>query len=692
MAMPPPKTRSRDRIAGRLVARYIDAVYGSSTPPALVEEYFEVFRKAHPFIIAMWHGQFMLLPTLARSGIPTRVMLAMHSDAEAMGEALRRFDLDLIRGAGAGIKGRDRGGAHAFRAAVNALNDGFSVAMTADVPPGPARRAGHGIVTLAKISGRPILPVALASSRFLTLNTWSRMTINLPMSRIGASIGELVHVPAGASAEELEKCRVVVEEQLNIATFDAYARAGGDLRRATPGSALSSLGGVDAPAAKLKAYRALTRLAEPFVPALLKLRERRGKEDAARRHERFGLASQARPDGRLIWFHAASVGETTSILPLIQEMKARAGADNILLTTGTVTSARLAASRLGATVIHQYVPLDGIGYVRRFFAHWRPDLGVFTESEIWPNLILEAHARGVPLAIVNARMSKTSFRRWRSNASVSRPLFTRFSAVLAQSRSDAARFAELGSPPPVVTGNLKIDVPPPPADPAEVMRLEREIARRPILLATSTHDGEEAIIAAAHKRLVAGGLSDLLTIIAPRHPDRASVIADKMKVEGLRSGLRSRGARPDASTDIYLVDTIGELGTFYRLSRIAIVGGSLVPHGGQNPIEAVRHQCAVMTGPHWTNFTESYQALFAEKGALQVRDAEEIAAAAGRLLGDPAERTRMLERAEKAIERLSGALPRTLDALLQLLPPTEGHAENRQGDGPSRAQDLSRVV
>ncbi len=668
MANPPQSPRTIDRLAGSLIARYINAAYSSSTPPALFDEYVAVFRNIHPFIIAMWHGQFMLLPVLARSGIPTRVMLAMHSDAEAMGEALRRFDLDLVRGAGAGLKGKDRGGAHAFRAAAHALDEGFSLAMTADVPPGPARRAGHGIVTLAKVTGRPILPVALASSRYLSLNTWSRMTINLPLSRIGASIGEVIHVPAKASVEELERYRLRVEQQLNIATFDAYARAGADPRRATPGAALSTLGGVEKPGFKLKGYRALTGAARPIAPAILRLRERRGKEDPARRNERFGIASLARPDMPVLWFHAASVGETTSILPLIGEMQARRPAHKILLTTGTVTSARVAATRLGGAVIHQYVPLDASAYVQRFLDHWRPELAVFTESEIWPNLILETANRQIPLAIVNGRVSKTSFRRWRRNASVSRPLFSRFNAVLAQSQAYALRFAELGAATPIVTGNLKIDVPALPVDAGEVARLGRDIAGRPVLLATSTHEGEEAMLGEAHRALVAAGVPHPLTIIAPRHPDRAAAIAQTLRATGLTVAMRSLGARPAAGTDVYLADTIGELGTLYQLAEVAFIGGSLVPHGGQNPIEAIRHGANVLTGPHWGNFVESYQALLAANAAIEVTSAVALAAAAKRLLDDANERAAMRARAERAVDKLSGALPKTVEALLRLIP------------------------
>ena len=252
-----------------------------------------------------------------RQDIAVDIMLARHGDAELMGAVLREFGMRLIRGAGAGGRRKDRGGVHAFRAAVQALREGRSVGMTADVPGGEARRAGLGVVMIARASGRPIMPLAIATSRYLALNSWSRMTINLPWSNLGFAVGEVVHVPRDAHDEQLEAYRQAVERSLNAATALAYARAGADPGRATPGY-------VAPPGLRLKAYRALTALARPLAPLILRLRQRRGKEDAARLPERMGRPSAPRPAGRLVWLHAASVGETLSILPLIVALAERA--------------------------------------------------------------------------------------------------------------------------------------------------------------------------------------------------------------------------------------------------------------------------------------------------------------------------------------------------------------------------------
>jgi 3-deoxy-D-manno-octulosonic-acid transferase len=672
MALSPQHKERLRKLAGHSLARYVSLVARTSSITYDPRDALERLEGSHPAILAFWHGQFLTIPAVSPREIPVRIMVARHADADALGYALEQFPhLGLIRGAGAGDRQRDRGGATALRLALKALGEGFSLAMTADVPPGPARKAGDGIVTLARLSGRPILPVAVASSRFASLDTWSRLTINLPYSRIGISVGEPILVPRQADEVTQEAYRLRVETALNAATSKAYALAGADPARATP----PHFGSDQAPAEpglRLKTYRAVTGLARPALRGWLKLRERQGKEDAARRGERLGIAGLPRPAGSVVWLHAASVGETNAVLPVIDALAQRRPGLHFLLTTGTRTSAELAVRRLGANALHQYVPLDAPDYVRSFLDFWRPDLGVFTESEIWPNLVLEASERGIPLALVNARMSNRSYGRWRRNSGVSRPIFNRFAVVLAQNSKLARRFGDLGARRSIAVGNLKIDAPPPPVDAADLARLRNALGNRSRLVAASTHDGEEAILAAVHRRLRAE-IPGFCTIIAPRHPERGPAVAEVMKSHGLAVLQRSQGALPDAACDVYVADTIGELGTFYRLAPVAFVGGSLVPHGGQNPIEAVRHDAVVLAGPHNDNFADAYRALLRQKGAIEVRGAEELAAAVLRLLHDEGELTRMRAGAQAALQALSGALDKTVEALLELLPAGAGH-------------------
>ncbi len=477
-------------------------------------------------------------------------------------------------------------------------------------------------------------------------------------------MGDLVTVPREATDAELEGYRQAVEASLNIATEKAYARAGADPARATPG--LQAVNGAE-PGFRLKAYRTLTSLARPVAPMLLGFRERHGKEEPARRGERLGQASVERPAGRLVWFHAASVGEITAILPLIAALSEKRPSLSFLVTTGTVTSAKLAAQRLGPRAVHQYAPLDAPEYVASFLDHWKPDLAVFTESEIWPNLILESSARGIPLALVNARMTKRSFRRWRRNLGMARPLFSRFAVVLAQNEGLANRFTALGARNASFAGNLKVDAPPPPVDAAELERLRPMLDGRSLLIAASTHDGEDQIIADAHREL-RRTLPDLCTIIAPRHPERGGAIAEMLKERGLSVARRSLGHLPDRTSDAYVADTIGELGMLYKLGPVAFIGGSLVDRGGQNPIEAVRQGAVVLVGPHWQNFADAYRALISNRGAVEVHSAEEIARVVRQLLSDEKELGGMRSRAVAALATISGALPRTLETLLRFLP------------------------
>ena len=670
MADVPQRARLIDRLAGATLARYIRYVRRTSRGIPEMDEIVQEHIRHHPCIVGMWHGEFMLLPLIKPPDHATDIMLARHSDAAFLGEALKRFDMQLIRGAGAAGRNKDRGGTHAYRSAIQALRDGRAVAMTADVPGGQARKAGLGIVMAAKQSGRAILPVAIATKRYLALNTWSRMKINLPHSSLGFAIGPIVRVPREATPEELERYRQEVEDNLNLATQQAYDRAGGDLSRAVPGGAATRR---TEPGLWLKSYRTVTSYARPIAPLLLGLRERRGKEEPLRRNERLGQPRIKRAAGRLAWFHAASVGETNAILPLMAALAQERPSLSFLLTTGTVTSAKLAAQRLGPRAIHQYTPLDTPEYVSRFLDHWQPDLAVFTESEIWPNLILESSARGIPLALVNGRMSKRSFRKWRRTPSFAGPLFSRFDLVLAQNEALARRFTALGSPAAIPVGNLKVDAPAPLVDEVEFERLRPALRGRPILLAANTHDGEEQIIVEAHRQLAAG-LPGLCTIIAPRHPHRGGAIAEMLRGRGLKVAQRSLGQLPDRASDAYLADTIGELGMLYKLASVAFVGGSLVDRGGHNPVEAMRLGAVVLTGPHWQNQEEAYSVLLQQRGAIVVRSAEEIASAARGFLSDEAALEGMRSRANAALATISGALPRTIQALLRYLPAEEGLA------------------
>lgn len=410
----------------------------------------------------------------------------------------------------------------------------------------------------------------------------------------------------------------------------------------------------------IRLYRAATWLATPFIGLFLARRLKRGKEDPARLRERYGRASAARPRGPLVWLHGASVGEMIAVLPLIDRLRARGF--QVLLTSGTLTSARLAQSRLPPDVPHQFVPLDSPLFLRRFLKHWRPDLVLLVESELWPNLIVEVNVRGIPLVLVNARMSPTSFASWQRISGSVGALLARVDLCLAQGPDDGERLKRLGAPRVTVTGNLKFDAPPPPVDIAAFDVLRAASAGREVLVAASTHPGEEEIIIEAHQRL-AKEMPNLLTIIAPRHPERGAAVVRLATQAGCPAVLRSDGYLPDKGTSIYVADTIGELGLFYRLGAVALLGGSLVRRGGQNPIEPIKLDTAILHGPHVANFSELYARLDAAQGAAPVTDARSLAASAFMLLADGASRARMVAAGQATIESFGGALERTLGAI-----------------------------
>jgi 3-deoxy-D-manno-octulosonic-acid transferase len=410
----------------------------------------------------------------------------------------------------------------------------------------------------------------------------------------------------------------------------------------------------------LRVYRKLSSAMVPLSPALINRRLKLGKEDPARVGERRGVSADVRPVGPLVWIHGASVGEVLASAALIEKL--RALNLRILLTSGTVTSAAIVAKRFPPDVIHQYVPYDSPRYVARFLDHWRPSLALFIESDLWPNLILSSAARRLPMVLINGRMSQRSFPRWRRVSGTISALLGRFELCLAQSRLDGERFATLGSRNVIVTGNLKLDVPAPPADSSKLERLMSVTRGRPVVVAASTHPGEEEILVETHKTL-AGFFPKLLTVIVPRHADRGEAIARMIAASGLNAALRSREELPTAATDVYVADTMGEMGLFYRLAPIVFMGGSLVAHGGQNPIEAVKLGASVVHGPHVFNFTDVYEALDAAGGARKADTQEALVKQLGQLLADPKAGEAQLAASERVVEQLGGALERTLTAL-----------------------------
>ncbi|MBO1073204.1 3-deoxy-D-manno-octulosonic acid transferase [Roseomonas marmotae] len=434
----------------------------------------------------------------------------------------------------------------------------------------------------------------------------------------------------------------------------------------------------------------LTRLAggatAPLLPPLLRYRAARGKESPERLRERQGFGAE-RPDGPLIWLHAASVGESLSLLPLMETLLEQRPGLHLLVTTGTVTAAGLLEQRLppavAARVIHRFAPLDVPGWIARFLDGWRPDAVAIAESELWPNRTYALSKRGIPAAMINARISPRSAALWRRWApGLARDLLARFALVVAQSEDDAARLRDLGAEGAACWGNLKAAAAPLPADAAELERLRALIGQRPVFLAASTHPGEDEPALAAHRAL-APRLPGLLTVIAPRHPDRGAEVA-ALAAQGtppLSVSRRAEGGRPEPGVEVYVADTLGELGLFFRLAGVALVGGSLVPKGGHNPLEPARLGCPVLFGPHTEHFREVADALLAAGGALRVENARTLAENIQDVLTNP-ERASTMTRAAAKIADNAAHLPGALaEAILALLPSGPGISAKGSGSG-----------
>ncbi len=412
--------------------------------------------------------------------------------------------------------------------------------------------------------------------------------------------------------------------------------------------------------AALLLYRAASGAFAPFAPHFLARRAARDREDISRLSERMGRTRIPRPAGPLVWLHGASIGEGLALLPLIEAI-ARTGAQ-ALVTTGTTSSARVVGDRLRPGAIHQFVPLDCPSFARRFLDHWAPDAAIFAESEIWPNLILETRKRGAPLFLVNARMSDRSVERWRRAPATARELLGAFERIFAQGARDAARFESLGAPRVTDAGNLKYDVTPPPAAPEELARFVAAVGARPVWVAASTHEGEEEICLAAHKILLTR-FPDLLTIIAPRNARRGRDIAALARTTGAEAALRSAGDSVSHAYDVFVADTFGEMGLWYRLAPIVFVGKSLVAGGGQNPIEPARLGAAILHGPGVDNFADAYATLDAIGGGACVNDATDLASRLASLFADPAKARAMARAAAGAVERLNGATRIVMEAI-----------------------------
>ncbi|AQS84373.1 MAG: glycosyltransferase N-terminal domain-containing protein [Acetobacter aceti] len=606
-------------------------------------------------LVAFWHEALALSPALwwwtepRNPSMRLHVLISRNNDGRLIARIVTPWRIPPIHGS-SDKKGKNKGGAAALRQIRQVLAQGHTVAVMPDGPKGPRRVIQPGILALAEKSGIPILPVGVQCT-CLRASSWDRMILPLPFGRGRIVCGEPVHVKPGereAAGQTLTLRLTTAQDEAGqpadtypdtLASMPAQSVAEGPAR-------IPSEPNRAAPARPPILWSILTSLLAPGLVVMLRVRVRRGKEISSRTRERLGFAAMRRPDGPLIWIHAASVGETLSVIPVIRIIMERPSAPAILVTTGTVTAAAILTRELpeamqAGRIRHSFVPLDVPRWIRRFLHEWRPDGLVLTESELWPNMIGACNAAGLPVMLVNGRLSRSALTGWRKLPRMAGNMMSALSWIAARSPEDAARFRMLGASNVFCDGDLKTAAPPLAADATALDAARKAIGERPVWIAASTHPGEEKQILDAAK-ILRKAYPDLLTIIAPRHPERGAAIAEEVKAafpSQDHTPRRSQGEWSDATAPVWIVDTLGELGILFRLSRIVFMGNSLIAPdipiagGGHNPLEPARLGCAILTGPAIDNFEEAFAAL--GDAVSIVHSAQELANRVKTLLDDP---------------------------------------------------------
>ncbi|MCB9988849.1 MAG: 3-deoxy-D-manno-octulosonic acid transferase [Rhodospirillales bacterium] len=432
----------------------------------------------------------------------------------------------------------------------------------------------------------------------------------------------------------------------------------------------------------LKLYSAFTRISAPLLRRILKKRCRLGKEDPARLSERMGISSKLRPAGSLIWLHAASVGEAQSALIVIDALLKQAPDKHILVTTGTRTSADLMAKRLPPAAFHQYYPLDHPQWVEAFLDHWQPDLALWLESELWPNMLLTLQKRHIPAILLNARLSDRSQKRWKLAAGEIRKLLDSFALIIAQSVPDKEAFEKLGAQHVFTAGNLKYSAAPLPCNPQELKAFSKTLEGRPLWLYASTHRGEEELACRLHRH-ACKKIPDLLTIVVPRHPERRDEIKKICEENSINYCLKSdNNQKITDKTSVYIVDTMGDLGLFYRLAPLVCIGRSFSMDGGggHNPIEAAQLDCAVLHGPRVQNLQIIYDEMDKAGAALRLKDETDFHTRLEKLLHDEEGLAALQNKAARFAHDKATVLEKIMQKLAPYLaaPPVESKADGQK--------------
>ncbi|GBR69495.1 glycosyltransferase N-terminal domain-containing protein [Gluconobacter kanchanaburiensis] len=540
----------------------------------------EALTTAHQgVVVAFWHRSLTLTPALwfwakdKQPDLTLRVLISRNPDGMLIADVVRPWGIIGIHGSSS-KKGKNKGGAAVLRTALKELEAGSVVGITPDGPRGPAEQVQPGAVVLSRLADCAVVPIGLASSG-LRLPSWDGLVLPLPFGKGAIVAGTPLFQPDAPT----------LQAALNTVSRRAENMAG---RKATKQTD--------------RIWRLVGTALAPALTTMLRVRLHRGRELPGRHRERMGIETGQRPEGQLLWLHAASVGETLCALPLAEALLNARPELSILFTTATVTGSEIVGRHplFGHRIIHRFIPHDVPRWLNRFLDRWRPQGAIFVESELWPGIIAACARRDIPVMLVNGRLSDRSARRWRRLSGPAHNMMKRLTWVAARGPEDAKHFRALGAGPVYEDGDLKQDAPPLPFDEAEYLRLRTLIGNRPVFVAASTHPGEEEIVLRA-AQAARKTRPDLLTILVPRHPARGEELAVQFALPR-----RSQGSDPTPETAVWLADTLGELGLFYRLAEQCFVGNSLIGKGGgHNPFEPLRLGIPTATGPRMENWREA---------------------------------------------------------------------------------------
>ncbi|GBQ96493.1 glycosyltransferase N-terminal domain-containing protein [Asaia lannensis] len=596
-------------------------------------------------IVGCWHRALLMLPAMCAWGhvhnpaLIYKVMISRNRDGRFINDLVAPWGITGVEGS-SDRQGKNKGGSRALRQACADIKAGAVFAITPDGPRGPAETVQPGASALTRLTGRPLVPVGGACSS-VRLPSWDGLRIPLPFGRGYMIYGAPLAGEVAPSTIETELKRLSARAERSLASG-----------RTTLADRI---------------WQGLGTMLMPLLRAMMLVRLRRGKERLNRLPERRGRASLPRPSGQLLWIHAASVGETHSVLPLIDTLAAKDPSRSFLLTTATTGGADIVAQyqahggQGAQRTSHQFIPYDTPLWTRRFLDHWRPSALLLTDSELWPGLVLACTRRAIPVGVLNGRLSTRSWQRWKKLRRYAPPLFERLDFIAARGEEDAAHFRALGVGDVLCFGDLKQNAPPPPVDETVLAELRAHIGSRHVFLAASTHEGEDEIILRAASR-VRERYPDLLTVIAPRHPVRGSTVA---KLSSPHAPRRAAGQLPEASDPVWIADTLGEMGLFYRLAHCALIGHSLIaPGGGHNPFEAVHLDVPLATGIHCGNFSPAFRQL--EGCVMSIEDETQLAGWIIDVTEHPELWADRADRAKKAIQT-EGVIPDGLIARIDAL-------------------------